>query len=489
VVVRQDSHVDAASEAADISRHRDSRSDGGDSGGDGIGGDDVSGDGLGAGVPGASDELASGIDDDPSDGPPGLFGVEGFTDYGYDPARFIPRTNRTRRVTPRPRTPASTPITPTTPSNPAPPAPAPPGPTPTTPPPGPGPGPGPDPGPDPGPTPAPPSLGFASSAWNPSAIGRGQLTLTIAEAPAPLIGATAFQAPASDAPAFLPAAPVQAAAAAPLRLRVELTPGARAFPDASQDARCATPVPSPSGGQIIDCSLEQPAAGGTTDFSFDLQVDSAGQTATVKLFRGDALEAELPSAIALDQFEAGLSLTDPVWTPYLLPGESPRPLPLGALTVGAANLSSRTIPGATIRVTFGGESGLVPPQLFTHNVPKGLLDELPSDLLPLPDALREQIANELTTPLPAGCTVEGFDPPGQGVAWGKLLRGGLPNTVVCELGELAPQAMPSFGGIIAAVQPFYENEDDQGEGSSVTVTLELQGHTIATRTLSLLPGD
>jgi RNA polymerase sigma factor (sigma-70 family) len=472
VVARQDN---PATEAADVSRQRDRGSDGGASGDVG---NDTGGDGLAATVPG-SDGPASGVDD-PTDGPPGLFGVEGFTDYGYNPTRFIPRTNRARRVTPRPS--ATTPITPaspSTPSNPTPPTPAPPDPTPVTPPPGPG----------PGPTPAPPSLGFAASSWNPSAVGRGQLALTIGEAPAPLIGASAFQAPASGASALLTAAPVQAAAAAPLKLRVELTPGARAFPDASQDARCSTPVPSPSGGQAIECSLEQPAAGGTTDFSFDLQVDSAGQTATVKLFRGDALEAELPSAIALDQFEAGLSLTDPVWTPYLLPGESPRPLPLGALTVGAANLSSRTIPGATIRVTFGGESGLVPPQLFTHNVPKGLLDELPSDLLPLPDALREQIANELTTPLPAGCTVEGFDPPGQGVAWGKLLRGGLPNTVVCELGELAPQAMPSFGGIIAAVQPFYENEDDQGEGSSVTVTLELQGHTIATRTLSLLPGD
>ena len=97
--------------------------------------------------------------------------------------------------------------------------------------------------------PAPPSLGFAASAWNPSAIGRGQLALTIGEAPAPLVGATAFQAPASEASALLPAAPVQAAAAAPLKLRVELTPGARAFPDASQDARCSTPVPSPSGSR------------------------------------------------------------------------------------------------------------------------------------------------------------------------------------------------------------------------------------------------
>jgi len=334
----------------------------------------------------------------------------------------------------------------------------------------------------------PPALAFASSAWTPTALGRGQLSLTIGEASAPVIGATAFGAPASDAAVLLPAAPVQAAPA-PLKLQVELTPGARAFPDAAQDARCSAPVPSPTGGQTIACSLEQPAAGGKTDFSFDLQVDSAGQTATVKLFRGDVLEAELPSAIALDQFEAGLSLTDPVWTPYLLPGASPRRLPLGTLTVGAANLGNQTIAGASIRVMFEGESGLVPAQLFTHNVPKGLLDNLPRDLLPLPDALREQIAKELTTALPAGCAVEGFETPGQGLAWGKVLRGGLPSTVVCQLGELAPGATQSFGGIIAAIQPLYYDGDDKPEGSSVTVTLELQGATIASRTLSLLPSD
>ena len=227
------------------------------------------------------------------------------------------------------------------------------------------------------------------------------LSLTIGEGSTPLVPASAFGAPAADASIALPAAPVQAAAAVPLKLQLELTPGARAFPEATQDARRSAPVATAGGGQNIACSLDQPATGGTTDFDFDLQVDSPGQTATVKLFRGDALEAELPSAIALDQFEAGLALSDPVWTPYMLPGESPRRLPLGNLTVGATNLSSRTIPGATIRVTFEGKAGLLPAQLFTHNVPKGLLDNLPRDVLPLPDALRDQITKDLQTALAA----------------------------------------------------------------------------------------
>ncbi len=289
---------------------------------------------------------------------------------------------------------------------------------------------------------------------------------------------------------LLPAAPLQAAPA-PLKLQLELTSGARPFPDAGQDARCSAPVPSSSGGQVIACSLEQPAAGGKTDFSFDLQVNAPGQMATVRLFRGDAQEGKTLSIALADD---ALVLTKPVWTPYMLPGDSPRPLPMGALTVGAANQTSRTISGASIRVTFEGESGLVPPQLFTHNVPKGLLDNLPRDLLPLPDELREQISTELQTPLPAGCTAEGFETPGQGLAWGKVLKGGLPNTVECQLGDLAGGATPSFGGIIAAIAPLYNNSAEgtqqPDEGSSVTVELRLEGREqpIATHTLSLLPG-
>src|SRR4029453_7572749 len=104
---------------------------------------------------GSADELAAGLDD-PSDGAPGLFGVEGFNDFGYNATRFIPRSNPTRRTTTRPRSGVTTPSTPSTPAAPAPGSPSPGPTTPVTPPPGPGPG------PRPRPTPAPPKLAFTA---------------------------------------------------------------------------------------------------------------------------------------------------------------------------------------------------------------------------------------------------------------------------------------------------------------------------------------
>jgi RNA polymerase sigma factor (sigma-70 family) len=462
VLAREDSHVDPATDAADI------RSDGG-SGGDAAG---FGGDGLGAGVPGGSDEPASTLFDDPFDGPDNLFALEGFTDYRYDPSRFIPRTTPGRRVPSRPRTPASTPTNPApAPSTPVAPGPVPPGPVP--------------PGPGPGPGPTPPVLSFTASGWTPVAVGRGQLGLTIGEGGVPAgLTANAFGQPASDAGVLLPAGPVQTAAPpAPLKLRVVLTAGARAFPEAAQDARCGAPVAVPEGGQVIECSLDQPPTGESTEFSFDLQVDSAGQTATVQLYRGDVLEASLPSAISLGQYEAGLSLTDPVWKPYMVATQR---APLGQLTVGVANLGAHPVSGVTVRIALTGDAGFVPPQLFTHMIPPGLLDELPAGLLPLAPDLRDQILRDLLVPLPDACKVEGWDPPGQGLAWGRVLRGGLPQAVVCQPGDLAAGA--SLGAsLTTAIRPLYSDGDLLDEDAIATVTLEVQGSTVATSSLSLLP--
>jgi hypothetical protein len=264
---------------------------------------------------------------------------------------------------------------------------------------------------------------------------------------------------------------------------VVLTAGARAFPEAAQDARCAAPVAIPAGGQTIDCSLDQPPTGESTQFSFDLQVDSPGQTATVQLFRGDALEASLPNAISLGQYEAGLALTGPVWTPYAVGSLQ---APLGQLNAGVANKGPNDVSGVTVRIALTGDTGFVPPQLFTHNVPPGLLDELPPGLLPLPADVRDQILKDLLVPLPAGCKVDGWDPPGQGLAWGRILRGGLPQTVVCQADTLkAGQSLaPSLS---TAVQPLYFDGDGVIEDATATVTLEVQGNVIATRSLSLLP--
>jgi RNA polymerase sigma factor (sigma-70 family) len=345
----------------------------------------------------------------------------------------------------------------------------------TTPPPGPGPGPGPGPV-----TPTPPPLTFASSTWTPSAVGQGALAFTIGERGAPdNLTASAFQARAGlTGTAGVTAA--DQADPAPLRVQVALTPGARAFPDTALDSRCSAPATAPDGTQTIDCSLVQPPTGGTERFSFLLQVDAPEQTAMLRLYRGDALEAELPAAVPLEQYQAGLDLTDPTWSPYTTNG---RPLPAGRIGVGAANAGTRTIPGATVRITLGGDAGFVPPVLFTDLVPSEFLD-----LLALPPALRQRLETEILDPLPAGCAVEGWNPPAPapGVGWGSVLQGGLPTTIVCQVGDLAPGATPSFAGLLVATHPLYHT--GTGKDGTATVTLELQGTVVATRTLPLTGG-
>ena len=381
VVAREDGSVDQAADAADIgsssqaSDRDDDRGDdfdNGDDGGDSLFGDDDFG--------------LSPFDDEST-----LFGRFGGDDFDPPRSRFVPRSRSGSTLTTRSTRPStstsSTPPTSTQPQTPAP------GPGPTPPPPDPGPGPTP-------PPPTPPPLTFASTGWAPSAVGRGDLSLVIAEPAVPAgLTSTAFTTPASGAEflaPILPAAPAQAAA--PLSLRVELTPGARVFPEATVDGRC-TP------GRTITCTLDQPPTGGSTQFDFDLQIDGPGQTASVELFRGDVLEAELPAAIELSQYEAGLDLTDPVWTPVTVNGQ---PLPVGMLTVGATNGGTATIEGAAVRLTAAHDAAFLPPALVADVLPEGLLDRLP-----LPPGLRQQLRDKLLDPLPAGCAFEGWTPPRQ----------------------------------------------------------------------------
>jgi RNA polymerase sigma factor (sigma-70 family) len=454
VVAREDGSVDQAADAADIGsssrasdrdddRGDDDRGDDGDDGGDSLFGDDDFG--------------LSPFDDESS-----LFGRFGGDDFDPPRSRFVPRSRSGSGLTTRSTRPSTS--TPSAPPTSAQPQTSGPGPGPTSPPPDPG----------PGPTPPPPPLSFASTGWSPSAVGRGQLSLVIAEPAVPeRLTSTAFSTPASGteflAP-VLPAAPAQAAA--PLSLRVELTSGARVFPEATVDGRC-TP------GQTITCTLDQPPTGGSTQFAFDLQIDGPGQTASVKLFRGGVLEAELPAAIELSQFEAGLDLTEPVWTPVTVDG---KPLPVGMLTVGATNGGTATIEGATIRLTAAHDAAFLSPALVADALPEGMLDRLP-----LPPGLRQQLRDKLLNPLPAGCAIEGWTPPPPGTPWDEILRGGLPTTIVCQLGGFGPGAVLSFADIVAVGHPLYGEGDPDTDDSPVTVTLELQGSTIATRMVQLTP--
>jgi RNA polymerase sigma factor (sigma-70 family) len=454
--------LDKARDAQDIGRPD-------RSGGDGSSG----GSGSGAGADsGASDPVfgnddfalapfddGSGFDDSFLAGFDEGSGVDRFDTFGSGTS---PRTR------PRTTTPTTTPSTPPT-TAPPPTTTPPTTPQPTTP-------------PSTSTPPAPPALGFSASVWTPLAAGRGTLDLTIGEAGVPAgLTASAFSAPAglTAAPATDDVTPA-ADPPAPLRLELTLSPAATADPEAALDSRCGAPtvVPGPLGGQLIACTLEQPPSGGTDSFTFDLVVNEPGQTAMLRLFRGDAVEAELPAALTLDRLEDGLSLTGPTWIPYL--DVRGQPLPIGEMVVGASNAGNREVAGSAIRITLGPHAGFVPPSVFSDLLPPdGLLRSPPLGEL-LPQAQRDTLLERVLDPLPEGCAVEGWSPPGEGSEWPGVLRGGLPETIVCQLGPLGPQASQSLAKLLAVTQPMYTDPEGTGDPATATLQLELDGVPVGT---------
>ncbi|HET8619588.1 MAG TPA: sigma-70 family RNA polymerase sigma factor [Acidimicrobiales bacterium] len=420
VVAREDASIDRAADAADLGVRRtadDERSDrrdrdGGDDAGDSLFGED--------------DFAVVPLDDDA-----GLFGM--FDGFDEPSSRFVPRSRGGSPTVPRATRPRpTTPVAPG--AGPASPPATTPGPVvpPLVPPPA-------GPGPDPGPIPTPAPLAFTSAGWTPTAVGRGDLTLAIAEA-----GAGAAES------------------ATPLSLRVELTPGARLHPEAEADSRCAVD------GQVIVCAFDQPPAGGTVGFALDLQVDGPGETATVMLFRGATLEASVADVLLSSL------LTEPLWEPFLDVGQA---LSIGRLTAGATNAGTLTHAGAAVRMVASDDTGLLVPDLFTATrTVDGLLDQLP-----LSPAEEERLRPLLPPSLPPGCAVEGWTPPDAGATWQDVLAGGLPTTLVCQLGTLGPGAAPSIPGIVTFSGPPYGDGDGQQEDGFVTVTLELGGTPVATR--------
>jgi RNA polymerase sigma factor (sigma-70 family) len=426
VVAREDASNDRAADVADLGVRRTADDDERSDPRDRDGGDDAGGSLFG------EDDFAV----VPLDGDAGLFDMfDMFDGFDEPSSRFVPRSRGGSSAVPRATRPRpATPIAPPG-AGPASPPDTTPGPAipPLLPPPA---------GPGPIPTPAP--LGFTSAGWTPTAVGRGDLTLAIAEA-----GAGAAES------------------ATPLSLRVELTPGARLHPEAEADSRCAVD------GQVIVCAFDQPPAGGTVAFALDLQVDGPGETATVMLFRGATLEASVRDAILLSSL-----LTEPLWEPFLDVGQA---LSIGRLTAGATNAGTLTHAGAAVRIVASDDTGLLVPELFTDTrTVDGLLDQLP-----LSPAEEERLRPVLPPSLPPGCAVEGWTPPAAGATWPDLLGGGLPTTVVCQLGALPPGAAPSIPGIITLSGPPYGDGDGQQEDGFVTVTLELGGTPVATRPVAV----
>jgi RNA polymerase sigma factor (sigma-70 family) len=404
---------------------------------------------LGYDEPPADDVFAT----DPFDSPAG-FDSDSPSDGGL-PSRFNFRSRfddgSPRRISSSPppsplRRPAPNPA----PASP-PPAPAPSAPTPPTPRPPSGPVPTPPP-----PTPAvvPPLAFVGAPVWAPSGVGRGDLTVRIGEGNAQAALAAAE-----------PATAAEATAAVTRQLQIQLTPGAQSTED-GLDSRCT--VVAAGGSQRIDCTIQPPPRGGTVDVRVGLNAATPDQSATVTLRRGSVVEGS--AAVPLDRYEEGLGLVASKWAPFDLGGYE---LPIGRLTIGAEQLGARPLPGVSVEVTLEGDAGFVPA------VPE-------SDLLP------------------EGCSTPGWPSAGgsgeirlpSNPSRPPALLGGLPTTVVCDLGDLAPGAAAPLRDLAALVRPWYRDGDDIDEEPSATVTLRLQDpaadpdvppevHELATETIGI----
>jgi RNA polymerase sigma factor (sigma-70 family) len=320
VVARQDTGpLNSAADAADLGMSDRGSSPPGDTDVDSLfGGDDFA---LSPFDEPSSDDFR-GFGDDTFDFPISRSSRPSTIGRGRVPPATIPAP-----ASPGPSTPPAPVPGPTTPE-PAIPGPTDPGPT----------DPGPtDPGPaDPGPTPPPP-LALSTPTFTPTELGRGTLTVSIAER--------------GGAPA---AAPTQEALA-PLRLELTLSSGARAFPDAVQDPRCSPPpTPAPGLGQVVTCTLDQPATGTNTTFAFDLQVDNPGQTADMVLFRGDIEEARFVAPLPLETYGSGLSVVYGAG-PWTIDGPG-----TGTLAVRVAQAAGWDVVGATVTIEVTGGAQLDP---------------------------------------------------------------------------------------------------------------------------------
>jgi hypothetical protein len=293
----------------------------------------------------------------------------------------------------------------------------------------------------PDPTPPPPAppvvapLAFVSAPeWAPSGVGRGDLTVRIGQANAQVALAAADPATAAAA---------EATAAVSRQLQIQLTPGAQVAED-GLDSQCTVVVAG--GSQRVDCTIQPPPRSGAVEVHAGLNAATADQSATVTLRRGSVVEAS--AVVPLDRYEEGLGLVASAWAPFDVAGHE---LPIGRLTIGAEQLGARPLPGVSLEVTLEGDAGFVPA------VP-GI------DLLP------------------EGCSTPGWPPPG-GSGEVRLppdpsrppaLLGGLPTTVVCDLGGLAPGNAAQLRDLVALVRPWYRDGDGIDEAPSATVTLRLQ---------------
>jgi RNA polymerase sigma factor (sigma-70 family) len=305
------------------------------------------------------------------------------------------------------------------------------------------------------PSPAPaPALEVSASAWTPNPDGTtGTLRLQLG-----LAGAGARSA--------IEATAAQATGGVALTLDVKLDGGAQFGP--TQPAGCTAT------GANLTCAITPPASGRPWP-AFDLAVTLAGDevTATARVLRdgqvgdGDLTLADFP----LERYASKLTLDAPVWSP--IGGGA---LPGGLATFGVTNSGGHTVESATVTITATDDSAFVPGDIDPAAALAALRRRLEDEGWG-PEAA-DAYQQALAAPLPAGCSPEGWSGP---VDWASALtEDGLPHTVACTVGPIAPGATVSLGDLLVLGYPGFYDGDGRPEPGTVSATLRVNGTDLGT---------
>jgi RNA polymerase sigma factor (sigma-70 family) len=325
---------------------------------------------------------------------------------------------------------------------------------------GPGPGPTspsnpPPPPPPPAPPPAaPPALAVSASAWTPNPDGTtGLLRIRLG-----LAGAGA-QSAAIETTA-------QATAAVALTLDAQLSGGA-------QFGR-ALPAGCTAAGANLTCAITPPASGRPWP-AFDLPVTLPGNevTVTARVLRdGQVGGGDVALAgFVLERYASKLALGAPTLSP--IGGGT---VPGGLARFGVTNSGGHTVVSATVTVTATADSAFVPRDVDAAAALAALRQRLEEAGWSPEAAGAYQQA--LAAPLPAGCAPDGWTGP---VDWASALtRDGLPHTVVCTVGPIAPGATVSLSDLLVLGYPGFFNGNGTPEPGTVTATLTVNGRVLGT---------
>jgi hypothetical protein len=252
------------------------------------------------------------------------------------------------------------------------------------------------------------------------------------------------------------------ATAVALTLDAKLTGGAQF--GGAQPAGCT------AAGANLTCTITPPAAGQPWPV-FDIPVTLAGNevTVTARVLRdgqvggGDVALADF----VLERYGSKLVLDAAVTSP--IGGGS---VPGRLATFGMTNSGGHTVESATVTITASGDAAFVPADIDAAAALAALRGRLEAAgwSAEAADAYQQALA----APLPAGCAPEGASGP---VDWTSALTGGLPQTVVCTVGPVAPGATVALRDLLVLGAPAFERN---GRPGTITATLAVNGTDIGT---------